>query len=71
MSLGPLRAGVPVPSGMRHEDIESWLIGHACEIAAASGASVERLRESKQSFKLTAVVHAKLAFTDRLASVGL
>lgn len=56
---------------VRHEDIESWLVGHACEIAATSGVSVERLREDTRRLGPTLAGHAKRAFTDWLASVGL
>jgi GMP synthase (glutamine-hydrolysing) len=56
---------------VRHEDIESWLIGHACEIAAASGASVEQLRKDTRYFGPTLAACAKSAFTDWLESVGL
>ena len=56
---------------VRHEDIESWLIGHASEIAAASGASVEQLRKDTLYYGPTLAACAKLAFTDWLASVGL
>jgi hypothetical protein len=56
---------------MRHEDIESWLIGHANEIAAASGASVEQLRKDTQYYGPTLAACAKMAFTAWLESVGL
>lgn len=56
---------------VRHEDIESWLVGHACEIAATSGASVERLRSDTQRLGPTLAERAKRVFTGWLASVGL
>ena len=56
---------------VRHEDIESWLIGHASEIAAASGASVEQLRKDTQYYGPTLTGYAKTAFIDWLESVGL
>jgi GMP synthase (glutamine-hydrolysing) len=56
--------------GIRHEDIESWLVGHACEIAATGGVSVERLRDTRRPGP-TLAEHAKRGFTDWLASVGL
>jgi GMP synthase (glutamine-hydrolysing) len=56
---------------LRHEDIESWLIGHANEIAAASGASVEQLRKDTQYYGPTLTACAKPAFTEWLESVEL
>jgi GMP synthase (glutamine-hydrolysing) len=56
---------------VRHEDIESWLIGHATEIAAASGASVEQLRKDTKYYGPTLTGYAKTAFIDWLESVGL
>ena len=56
---------------VRHEDIESWLIGHASEIAAASGASVEQLRKDTQYYGPTLTACAKTVFTEWLESVGL
>ncbi len=56
---------------VRHEDIESWLVGHACEIAATSHVSVERLRNDTRRLGPTLAGHAKRVFTDWLASVGL
>ena len=56
---------------VRQEDFESWLIGHANEIAAASSASVEQLRKDTQYYGPTLAACAKQAFTDWLASVGL
>jgi GMP synthase (glutamine-hydrolysing) len=56
---------------VRHEDIDSWLVGHACEIAATSDASVERLRSDTQRLGPTLAERAKRVFTGWLASVGL
>ena len=56
---------------VRHEDIESWLVGHACEISATSGVSVERLRNDTQRLGPTLAERAKQVFTGWLASVGL
>jgi GMP synthase (glutamine-hydrolysing) len=56
---------------VRQEDFESWLIGHANEIAAASNVSVEQLRKDTQYYGPTLAACAKQAFTDWLASVGL
>jgi GMP synthase (glutamine-hydrolysing) len=56
---------------VRHEDIESWLIGHANEIAASSDASVEQLRKDTQYYGPTLTACAKAAFTEWLESVGL
>ncbi len=56
---------------VRHEDIESWLVGHACEIAATSDVSVERLRNDTQRLGPTLAERAKQVFTEWLASVGL
>ncbi len=56
---------------VRHEDIESWLVGHACEIAGTSGTSVEALREETQRLGPTLAERARLVFTNWLDSVGL
>jgi GMP synthase (glutamine-hydrolysing) len=56
---------------VRHEEIESWLVGHACEIAATSGASVERLRNDTQRLGPKLAERARRVFTDWLESVGL
>jgi len=56
---------------IRHEGIESWLVGHACEIAATRDASVERLRNDTLRLGPTLAVHAKRVFTNWLASVGV
>ena len=54
-----------------YEGIESWLIGHASEIAATSGVSVEQLRKDTQYYGPTLTGCAKTAFTEWLESVGL
>jgi GMP synthase (glutamine-hydrolysing) len=56
---------------VRHEDFESWLIGHASEIAASSGASVEQLRKDTQYYGPRLAACAKLVFIDWLETVGL
>jgi GMP synthase (glutamine-hydrolysing) len=56
---------------VRHEDIESWLVGHACEIAATSGVSVAQLRRDTQQLGPTLAERAKEVFTGWLASVDL
>jgi GMP synthase (glutamine-hydrolysing) len=55
---------------VRHEDIESWLVGHACEIAATSGTSVARLREETRRFGPTLAEQARLVFARWLDSLG-
>jgi GMP synthase (glutamine-hydrolysing) len=56
---------------VRPEDIESWLVGHACEIGATSAASVEQLRNDTQRLGPTLTERARSVFTGWLASVGL
>ncbi len=56
---------------IRHQDIESWLVGHACEIAATSGTSVERLREETHRLGPILAGQARLVFTHWLDSVGI
>jgi GMP synthase (glutamine-hydrolysing) len=56
---------------VRHDDIESWLVGHACEIAGTRGTSVELLREETQRLGPALAEHAKVVFTNWLDSVGL
>jgi GMP synthase (glutamine-hydrolysing) len=56
---------------VRHQDIESWLVGHACEISATSGVSLEQLRNDAQRLGPTLAERAKSVFTNWLASVGL
>jgi GMP synthase (glutamine-hydrolysing) len=56
---------------VRHEDIELWLVGHACEIAATCGVSVARLRKDTHRFGPTLAAPAREVFTGWLVSVGL
>ena len=56
---------------VRHTDIESWLIGHASEIAATSGVSVEQLRKDTHYFGPTLAECMKTACADWLISLGL
>ncbi|HVW70326.1 MAG TPA: glutamine amidotransferase [Steroidobacteraceae bacterium] len=56
---------------VRHEDFESWLVGHACEIAATSGVTVARLRADTRRLGPALAARARLVFSDWLASVGL
>jgi len=56
---------------VRPQDIEPWLVGHACEIGATAGVSVEQLRNDTQRLGPTLAARAKLAFTGWLESVGL
>jgi GMP synthase (glutamine-hydrolysing) len=56
---------------LQHADVESWLVGHACEIAATGGASVERLREETRRLGPILATQARLVFTRWLDSVGL
>jgi len=53
---------------VRHADIESWLIGHACEIAGTSGVSVEQLRKDTHYFGPALTTYARTVFTDWLAA---
>ncbi len=55
----------------RAADIESWLIGHACEIASTAGADVEQLRRDTAAFGPTLARCARSTFERWLASVGL
>ena len=56
---------------IRPEDIESWLVGHACEIAATQGVSVERLREDTRRLGPILAERARQVFTRWLDRVGL
>ena len=56
---------------LRPADIESWLIGHASEIANAEGVGVTRLREETRRFGPTLAERARLVFTNWLDGVGL
>jgi GMP synthase (glutamine-hydrolysing) len=54
-----------------YRDIEPWLVGHACEIAATSGTSVEQLREQTRRFGPRLAEQAPLMLAGWLDSVGL
>lgn len=56
---------------VRPEDIEPWLVGHACEIGATNGVSVEQLRNDTRRLGPTLAARAKPVFTGWLESVGL
>jgi GMP synthase (glutamine-hydrolysing) len=56
---------------VRAADIESWLIGHACEIASTTGVDVEQLRRDTAKHGPALARHARLTFESWLASVGL
>ena len=56
---------------VRHADIESWLIGHAGEIAATGGVSVEQLRKDSHYYGPALAEHARTMLTDWLAVLGL
>ena len=55
----------------RSGDIESWLIGHACEIASTPGASVERLRQDSAALGPDLAGCARAMFDSWLSTVGL
>lgn len=52
------------------EDIERWLIGHACEIGATDGASVPDLRTSTERLAPALKPRAERVFSDWLTRVG-
>lgn len=56
---------------IRAADMESWLIGHACEIACTPGVGVEQLRRDTAKHGAALAQHARLAFESWLGSVGL
>jgi GMP synthase (glutamine-hydrolysing) len=56
---------------LRHEEIESWLVGHACEIAATKDVSVEQLRADTQRLGPTLTQRSRQVFSDWLEQVGL
>ena len=56
---------------IRVNDIEAWLIGQACEIAATPGANVEQLRHDTARFAPALARQSRRAFNDWLTSVGL
>ena len=53
------------------QDIESWLLGHACEIAATAGVSVEQLRADTARFAPALAERSRTMFSDWLTKVGL
>lgn len=56
---------------VRHEDIESWLVGHACEIAVTSGVSVAQLRSDTRRLGPKLAEASRRVFNDWLTSVEL
>ena len=56
---------------VRHEDIESWLVGHACEIATVQGVTVERLRRDTRQLGPTLAQQSRRVLMEWLAQVGL
>jgi GMP synthase (glutamine-hydrolysing) len=56
---------------VRHEDIESWLVGHTFEIGATRGASVAQLRSDTQRLGPKLAEASRLVFNGWLASVAL
>jgi GMP synthase (glutamine-hydrolysing) len=51
--------------------LERWLVGHACEIAATPGISVEGLRRDSQACSPALERAGRALFAEWLASVGL
>jgi GMP synthase (glutamine-hydrolysing) len=56
---------------VRHEDIEAWLVGHACEIAATKDVTVEQLRHDTRRLGPTLAQQSKRVLSEWLARVGL
>lgn len=56
---------------VRSDDIESWLIGHACEIASTPGVTVESLRNETARLGPALSQCACGMFDDWLTAVGL
>lgn len=56
---------------IRAADIESWLIGHACEIASTPGVTVAQLRHDTARLGPALAERARSTFESWLASVGL
>lgn len=56
---------------VRHENIEAWLVGHAAEIAATRGVSVEQLRNDTRRLGPTLAQRANRVFSSWLDQVGL
>lgn len=55
---------------IRNEDIEQWLVGHACEISATAGVSVARLRADTARLAPALKLQAQKVFSDWLVRVG-
>ena len=55
----------------RSDDIESWLIGHACEVDSTPGVSVQRLRHDTAALGPALAGCARLVFDHWLTAVGL
>jgi GMP synthase (glutamine-hydrolysing) len=56
---------------IRHQNIEAWLVGHACEIAATKNVTVEQLRCDTQRLGPTLAQRSRSMFSDWLEQVGL
>lgn len=56
---------------IRAADIESWLIGHACEIASTARVDAALLRRDTARLAPSLAAHARSTFESWLASVGL
>ncbi len=56
---------------IRAADIESWLIGHACEIASTAGVDAAQLRRDTARLAPALAGRARMTFESWLASVGL
>jgi GMP synthase (glutamine-hydrolysing) len=52
------------------EDIERWLVGHACEISATAGVSVAQLRADTARLAPALRTQARQMFSDWLVRVG-
>jgi GMP synthase (glutamine-hydrolysing) len=55
---------------VRTEDIERWLIGHACEIEAKRGPTVDQLREDTLRFAPTLARQTAQVFNDWMTQAG-
>jgi GMP synthase (glutamine-hydrolysing) len=56
---------------VRHQAIEAWLVGHACEIAATKDITLERLRQDTQRLGPTLTQQSRNMFSAWLDQVGL
>jgi GMP synthase (glutamine-hydrolysing) len=56
---------------VRPEEIESWLVGHACEIAATQDVTVEQLRSDTRRLGPTLARRSGRMFSDWLDQVSL